>query len=219
MHLDFLFVCVCFCCRPVADSPPDKITVILLLVIHYPQPCGAVFTIKILSHVATAAPIHLMSGFKEQLKALLRQLCVFDVGELDIPTDLEHSPRINTVVWRLTRRALYSLNAEIHTASMKVPGSLSLSLSLSSPHLTLHSFAAFLPPLSLSPFLSLSLPPACFGNFVRSLSICPSSSLCLSSSLFALARLRSRALFDLPLVSVNCMGLITKTHLARWKGV
>lgn len=98
--------------------------VIVLLVIHYSQPCGAVFIVKILSHIATAAPIHLMLGFKEQLKALLQQLCVFDVRELDIPPDLEHSPRINTVVWRLTCRALYSPNAEIHTASMKVPLSL-----------------------------------------------------------------------------------------------
>lgn len=34
-------------------------------------PCGPVFIVKILSHVATAAQIHLMSGFEEQLKALL----------------------------------------------------------------------------------------------------------------------------------------------------
>lgn len=142
------FFCFCFCCRPFADSPPDKITVILLLVIHYPQPCGAVFTIKILSHVATAAPIHLMSGFKEQLKALLRQLYVFDAGELDIPTDLEHSPKINTVVWRLTCRAPYSLNAEIHTASMKVPRSLPLPLSPLPTSPFIHSLL-FSPPPSL----------------------------------------------------------------------
>lgn len=110
-HLDFVALPIVFISK----------LVIVLLVIHYPQPCGAVFIVKILSHIATAAPIHIMSGFKEQLKALLQQLCVFDVRELDIPPDLEHSPRINTVVWRLTCRALYSLNAEIHTASMKVP--------------------------------------------------------------------------------------------------
>lgn len=94
---------------------------ISLLVIRYLQPCEALFIIKILSLIATAAPIHLMSGLKEQLRALLQQLRVFDVGELDIPPDLEHSPRINTVVWRLTHRTLYSPNAEIHTASMEAP--------------------------------------------------------------------------------------------------
>lgn len=77
-----------------------------------------------MSHIATAAPIHLMSSFKEQLKALFQQLCFFDVRELDIPPDLKHSPWINTVVLRLTCRALYSLNTEIHTAWMTVPPSL-----------------------------------------------------------------------------------------------
>lgn len=128
---------------------------------------------KILSHIATAAQIHLMLGFKEQLKALLQQLRGFDVREMDIPPDLEHSPRINTVVWRLTCRALYSLDAEIHTASMTVP------LSLLSPPLPsfIHCFF-FLPlrcrlekfvsrrslhslSLSLPLILSLSLSPSC----------------------------------------------------------
>lgn len=161
-----------FCCCTTADSFCVKITVILPLVIHYPQPCGAVFIVKILSHIATAAPIHLMSGFEEQLKALLQQLRVFDVGELDIPPDLEHSPRINTVVWRLTCRALYSLNAEIHTASMEVP------LSLFSPPR----------PSFIHCFLSLSHSSS-FCNFVRcggvrslSPSVLPSSSLLLLSS-------------------------------------
>lgn len=108
-----------------------------------------------------------MLGFEEQLKALLQQLRVFDVRELDIPPDLEHSPRINTVVWRLTGRALYSLNAEIHTASMKVP----LSLSLLSPLLTLllHSSVAVFPS-----FLFLSLTPAAF------VTLCGAAALCLS---------------------------------------
>lgn len=46
---------------------------------------GAVFRVKILSHVATAALIHLRWSSEEQLKALLRQLAVFEVGTLDIP--------------------------------------------------------------------------------------------------------------------------------------
>lgn len=48
-----------------------EITVIPQLKIHYLQPCVAVFIVKILSHIAKTAQIHLMSGFKEQLKALL----------------------------------------------------------------------------------------------------------------------------------------------------
>lgn len=70
---EFMLFCIwivlCYC--PTADVFCIKITVILLLAIHYPQPCVAVFIVKILSHIATAAQIHLMSGFKEQLKALL----------------------------------------------------------------------------------------------------------------------------------------------------
>lgn len=110
------------------------ITVAPLLLIHYPQPCsGTVFIMKILLRVATAAPTHLMLGFKQQLKALLRQLrSPFDVGcwggggglgagggRGDPPppslsilspslSDLEHSHRINTVVWRLTLGAACS---------------------------------------------------------------------------------------------------------------
>lgn len=136
-----------------------------------------------------------MSGFKEQLKALLQQLRVFDVRELDIPPDLEHSPRINTVVWRLTCRALYSPNAEIHTASMKVP------LSLFSPlHPSIHSLLSF--SLSLSHW-------SCFCNFAWCGSMCSlplsfplhlSFSCPLSLSLFTCGgsfEQRSCALFDL----------------------
>ena len=160
MHLD---------CVSVVDSFRLHIAVLLLSVIHYPQPCGAVFTVKILSQIATAAPIHLMSSFKEQLKALLQQLRVFEVRELDIPQDLEHSLRINTVVWRLTCRAPYSLNAEIHTASMtrslfspphpSFTLSLSLSRSRSAAFVTLCSAAACA--LSLPLYLSLHLSFSC----------------------------------------------------------
>lgn len=102
---------------------------------------------------------------------MLRQLRAFDVRELDIPPDLEHGPRINTVVWRLTRRAPYSPNAEIHTASMR---GASLSLSLHSftafsfppffffsppPHSLLASVPLYLSPLHLSPLFSFSVPP------------------------------------------------------------
>lgn len=112
--------------------------------IHQPQPCGVLFTVKILSHIATAALVLLMSVLKEHLKALFQQLCLFDVGEMDIPPDLQLSPRINTVVWRLNRRALYSLNTEIHTASVSVPLFL-----LSPPHPSfIYCFLSFWP----SPF-------------------------------------------------------------------
>lgn len=175
--------------HPTASSFCIKITVTLLLVIHYPQPCGAVFRVKILSHIATAAQIHLMLGFKEQLKALLQQLRGFDVREMDIPPDLEHSPRINTVVWRLTCRALYSLNAEIHTVSMTVPLSL-----LSSPRLSLHSFTAFFPP-SASQIEEVCVVPQ------PALSLFHSSSL----SLF----------LSLPLVLFLGPFLLAKVHLNR----
>lgn len=172
---------------PIAASLCIKITVILLSAIYYPQPCGAVFIVKILSHIATAAPIHLMSGFKEQLKALLQQLWVFDVGELDIPPDLEHSPRINTVVWRLTCRALYSLNTEIHTASMKVPLSL-----FSPPHPSfIHCFFLFF----------FFLPLADLGT------LCSAAACTLSPSIFPSS--------SLSLVLFLCPSLLAKVHLNR----
>lgn len=68
LYAFFLFV---FLLWPITDVFCIKITVILLLAIHYLHPCVALFIVKILSHIATAAQIHFMSGFKEQLKALL----------------------------------------------------------------------------------------------------------------------------------------------------
>lgn len=189
-----------------------KIAATLLLVIHYPRPCGALFTVKILSHIATAVPIHLMSGFEEQLKALFLQLRFFDVRELDIPPDLEHSPWINTVVWRLTCRALYSLNTEIHTAWMTVPSSL-----FSPP---LPSFIHCFPSVPVwSSLCERCSAAACAVS--RSFSGFPYS--LLSSFYVPFHSQRFIWTEDLcsfwpVLVSVNCMGLITKAHLTCWKG-
>lgn len=50
-----------------------------------PQPRAVAFTVKTASHTTAAAPTGFMSGFMEQLKALLQQLRVFDARELDLP--------------------------------------------------------------------------------------------------------------------------------------
>lgn len=49
------------------------------------QPCAVVCTVKTVSHTSAAAPTGFMSGFMEQLKALLQQLRVFDPREFDLP--------------------------------------------------------------------------------------------------------------------------------------